>query len=269
MLFAFLPIWGLFFYYKNLCKRAIERAAGKNSVMEPIHPLLRFRVWKLRDSVKKEDYTLTAKLYKEVERLTPHRDKLQPDDKEEALAIVDRNGNLMKDADGKLFQVPRWLCHLLRLRHRCAHALLIWPSPELGDMYLLQIRDWNKYDSPGRLDISVGGHVQGIDTPEETVYAEMNEEFNLTRSDLEGGKLEQVAGYEYNESARQQRNFYNTEWRVVYVGRLLPDSLKRIRFKDKEVAGFTLIPASEAQALLAQQVIPLASALRESLPKCF
>jgi isopentenyldiphosphate isomerase len=269
MLFAVLPIWGLFFYYKKLCKKAIESTAGQKSVMEPIHPLLKFRVWKLRGGVKKEDYTLTEKLYKEVKLLTPHRDKLRPSDKEEPLVVVDRDGNPMKNADGNWFQVPRWLCHLLRLRHRCAHALLIWPSPELGDMYLLQIRDWNKDDWPGRFDISVGGHVQGFDTPEETVYAEMNEEFNLMRSDLESGKLKQVACYEYNVPVRQQENFYNTEWRVVYVGRLLPDSLKRIRFKDKEVAGFTLIPASGAQALLAQQVIPMASALRESLPKCF
>jgi hypothetical protein len=88
-----------------------------------------------------------------IAELAPAKPSLRPKDKVERLPLFD-------DAGKKLgTQAPRWLCHVLALRHRCAHVLLVWHSPTIGDALVLQIRNWDKDDSPGCVDISVGGHI--------------------------------------------------------------------------------------------------------------
>ncbi len=201
-----------------------------------------------------------------AERLSGKRDVLRTGEKDEALPLVDESGNAFNGS------APRWLCHLLGLRHAVVHVLLRWQSPSLGNVYVLQVRSWRKADSPGHLDISVGGHVAGDATnlgrnSEVTAYREMQEELGIERSDLASGGLIHVDGYEFSRE-REEDNFYNTEWREVFLGDIATMTLQRIRFNDKEVVGLYLCPQAEARRLLNQEWIPLASGLTGSLPKC-
>jgi len=103
---------------------------------------------------------------------------------------------------------------------------------------------------------------------ENAALAEMLQETNLTIDDLEGHRLYPVGGYPFDEDPRPAENFYNSEWRDVYVGYVKPDRLERVKFPDGEVAGVMLVPLKEAKQLLQQQILPMASALTESLPVC-
>lgn len=201
-------------------------------------------------------------LNKIASELETEKARLRPNDKTEPLPLFDTHGKPLGTT------APRWICHLLALRHRCAHILLLWKSPALGEVLVLQIRDWNKDDSPGHIDISVGGHMKASEaaSAEDTAFTEMLEETGLTRDDLEGA-LQWVGGYSFDES-RHEEGFWNSEWRDVYVARVKQDRFGRIRFPDGEVAGVVVIELRKANRLLEQVSIPMASALRGSLPKC-
>ena len=93
------------------------------------------------------------------------------------------------------------------------------------------------------------------------------EELGLEINDLKGGTLSFQGGYEsYDED--ESRSFYNAEWRDVYLGTLFTENFDKLRFSDGEVVGLYLCPEAEAENLLNQTFIPLANALRYSLPFC-
>jgi isopentenyldiphosphate isomerase len=189
-------------------------------------------------------------------------DRVRPAGKEtEPLVLADCRGRVLQPVR----QAPRWLCHLLALRHRCAHVLLWWDSPKLGRVFVCQVRSWHKIDYPGFVDISVGGHVVGQRDPRQAAFAEMHEEIGVAADDLVGGDLTFVSGYDcYHES--HKRPFYDAEWRDVYVGQVR--SLDAVGFTDGEVVGIYLCPHTGARDLLAQEKIPVANGLRLSLPVC-
>jgi isopentenyldiphosphate isomerase len=188
--------------------------------------------------------------------------------------LADSAGEIfsLMDSQGKItgLTASRWLCHLLGLRHRSVHVLLQWQSPGMGNVFILQVRSWQKSDSPGCIDISVGGHVTtdiASSRVVDSAYREMKEELGLDRQNLIGKELLFQTGYEsYDEN--ESKNFYNAEWRDVYLGRLLTQNFNKLKFSDKEVVGLYLCPESEAKNLLSQTVIPIASALKLSLPFC-
>ena len=193
--------------------------------------------------------------------LAPAKAALRPTDKSESLPLFSIEGRPLGTT------APRWLCHLLALRHCCAHVMLEWRSPTLGDVVVLQMRAFEKDDSPGRIDISVGGHMteNRLDSTA-AAMAEMLEETGLTLADLEEvPRL--IASYAYDE-AREADKFWNHEWRDVYIARMKEDAIKRIHFSDGEVAAVVLVGLSDASRMLRQTVVPLASALKESLPRC-
>ncbi len=214
--------------------------------------------------------------------LEPLKMSLRPGegDKKESFILVDALGRPRE------LGAPRWLCHLLGLRHRAVHVLLEWQSRGLGPVFVLQRRSWEKSDSPAHLDISVGGHVtqELVDT---TAYREMEEERGVVREHLcalteedrrgwginptcEPGPeptLLRLFAYEgYNE--RPTECFHNDEWSEVFLARLSTDGLENIRFADGEVAGVELCPRSEAGKLLGQNLVPVARALRGFLEEC-
>lgn len=216
----------------------------------------------LRIKLNHGDNTSQLELDNILHKLEEYKSFLRSNEKDEIFDLVDKQGNILD------LTAPRWLCHLLGLRHTSVHVLLRWQSPHLGKVYILQIRSWVKSDSPGHLDISVGGHVVGnAETTIETAYKEMKEELGIDRLDLRNTELHQKAGYEsYNFNERE--HFYNSEWRDIFVGDVKTNIFNIIRFSDNEVVGLYLCPVVDTENLLNQKIIPLASALKLSLPKC-
>jgi hypothetical protein len=184
---------------------------------EEHHTAVQSRLDELRQLLSHGEGISQAKLNEIAVELETEKARLRPNDKTEPLPLFDTHGKPLGTT------APRWICHLLALRHRCAHILLLWKSPALGEALVLQIRDWNKDDSPGQIDISVGGHMKAGESTasEDTALAEMLEETGLTVNDLEG-ELRSVGGYAFDES-RPEENFWNSEWRDVYVARVKQD----------------------------------------------
>jgi 8-oxo-dGTP pyrophosphatase MutT (NUDIX family) len=222
---------------------------------------LAVRVEEIRGSLMHGQQATQAVLDAISVEIAPARGEFRPKDKDELLPLFDNDG---KNLDR---QAPRWVCHILGLRHRCAHILLTWRSPSLGEVLVLQIRSWRKDDSPWCVDISVGGHMTAADPDSEQVaLAEMLQETGLTLADLDG-PLTYLGGYSFDE-ARPDEIFYNSEWRDVYVAHVRQDRFGAIRFADGEIAGMVLVPMKDADDLLRQRIMPMASALTHSLPKC-
>jgi len=179
----------------------------------------------------------------------------------EVFLLVDDQGHPLTPA----LHAPRWICHLLALRHRAAHVQLHWESPRLGPTFILQVRSWDKMDFPGHIDLSIGGHVVGDRTSLEAAEIEMDEELGLSRVDLTDSKLHSLGGYNCLNQV-PDKAFYDREWRDVYCGEI--NSLQTIAFKDEEVVGIYLCPVSQARDLLAQKILPVAHGLVKSLPLC-
>jgi len=215
----------------------------------------------LRSSLAHGMGVTQAQLDDVIKALAAERVSLRPEDKDELLPLYDNVGNPLGT------MAPRWLCHVLDLRHCCAHVLLVWRSPKTGEALILQIRNWNKDDSPGCLDISAGGHMTAADpSAGAAALKELSQETGLSSDDLES-LPKPVGGYAFEE-ARPGENFFNSEWRDVYVATVQQDRFGSIRFPDEEVAGIVLLPSKDAGKLLAQAIVPMASALKKSLPLC-
>jgi isopentenyldiphosphate isomerase len=188
----------------------------------------------------------------------PHVNSARKD--RERLVVVDDRGQPYRPQR----LAPRWLCHLLGLRHRCAHVVLRWQSPSLGTTYILQVRGWDKDYLPGYLDSAVGGHIVGHASPEEAAYGEMREELGISRDDLTDQRLLPVGEYATLDDHRD--DFYDVEWHVVYLGEVR--DLDGIRFADGEVVGLYLCPASEVENLVHQEILPVPQILKTILPRC-
>jgi len=225
---------------------------------------VRRRLAILRKKLEGGDNVSTDQINKINNKFKSYRKLLRPNEKDELLTIVNQEGRFTN------LKAPRWLCHLLDLRHMCVHVLLTWYNKSLISFFVLQVRSWNKADFPGCVDISVGGHVVGpINTdPIDSAYREMEEEMGISRQYLANGRLIHVGAYQSSER-NSEINFYNTEWREIYTGEIKQDGLNAINFKDKEVAGLYLCPEYNAKHLVNQMILPIASGLQFSLPQYF
>ena len=244
-------------YQKDMYKAAFEIIDKADKVRDKVYSVV--------SGVKGGGDKATQKdLDKICKKWDPHKEILRPGEKNELF-------RLFSDI-GKPYELvaPRWLCHFFKLRHKCVHVLLRWTEPMLGNVFVLQIRSWDKADSPGYVDISVGGHTPESDCDDENnAYREMKEEIGLVKKDL-SHELLSCGGYVFDEE-REDDNFYNSEWRKVYVADINTEALKKIRFKDNEVVGLYLCPEMEIKNLIdckKNKSIPIASALRGSLTKC-
>ncbi|NKB68386.1 MAG: NUDIX domain-containing protein [Candidatus Latescibacteria bacterium] len=213
----------------------------------------------LRQRLAHGDATSQEELEALSLRLGPLKKSYRPGEADEKLALVDGSGQL----NG--LQAERWLCHLLGLRHRSVHILLYWDSPGLGRVLLLQIRSWSKLQSPGHIDISIGGHIDGQTSPGQAAQRELHEELGLLPTDLEGGLQRLTTYFCYVEEPASHT--FDAEWCHLYTGALTTTALERIGFADGEVVGLYACPQGEARGLLAQRHLPLASGLRYSLPR--
>lgn len=158
--------------------------------------------------------------------------------------------------------IARWLSHLTGFRHRCCHIFLDHCT-QRGYTFV-QLRSFGKIDSPGYLDIPVGGHTKGIATLKETAKEELKDELNLDLIyDIED--FQSIGDYSYCEPPKRP-NFHNIEHRTVVWGRLKTNAFPKIKFRDGEVAAICLFTISEIKILLKKFPERVASGLIGSFP---
>ncbi|HMP71673.1 MAG TPA: NUDIX domain-containing protein [Kiritimatiellia bacterium] len=171
----------------------------------------------------------------------------------ELLEIVDDDGNVLGSA-------PRGLAHRIGLRHTVVYCVVRNSS---GDKWLLQTR------GSGRLDISVGGHVQADESSYSDALArEFSEELGLTP---EVGKFQSVAVYHRDAELRPDRPLVrNRERRHVFAYNMTEDEEKSLlaQFKEREeqeaVLGFSWFTVKEVEE--AVQAGKCADGLASSMP---
>lgn len=194
--------------------------------------------------------------------------KVKPDakDKEETFTLVYPNGKTTGVAS------PRWLAHLVGLRHRAVH---IGFRTETG-LVAMQRRTYNKADWPNMLDMAVSGHVpqnyQGHDiTYEQGAWKEIEEEIGLIERDairtLKEAKLVPIGEPYFSFDIDRSSNppMYNAEARQVYGATLTGEGLARLRFTDGEVAGLTFVNPETAWDILGKETG--ASGFHYSMPR--
>ena len=158
--------------------------------------------------------------------------------------------------------IARWLSHLAGFRHRCCHIFL--DHCTYKDYTFVQLRSFGKTDSPGFLDIPVGGHAKGIAPLKETAKEELKDELNLDIiHDIED--FQTIGNYSYYEPPKHP-NFYNIEHRTVFWGRLKANALPKVKFLDGEVAAICIFTVSELKTLLKKFPERVASGLIGSFP---
>lgn len=191
----------------------------------------------------------------------------------ERLPLVDAGGALLsiaEEREGLLFRsekhvltVPRWLAHGLGLRHPVVHLAL---ETHDGAGIWLQRRARTRPESPGRHDISVGGHMAPCDTPETALERETFEELGLDiGKDCTG--IRRVAAYE-SVSRTEPAGSVDVEWRHVFVARAKPGVAWRFRLDPGELAGVEPWPHGHIAALLESAPRRCASGLSESVRLC-
>lgn len=194
--------------------------------------------------------------------------KVRPDAKErsEDYAIALPDGSTTGVA------APRWLCHLLGLRHRAVEVAF---RTESG-LIVLQRRSPTKSDWPNVPDMAVAGHLpqnpDGSDlTFEQGAWKEIAEEIGLEERDaaeaLVEGRLLPVGAPYVSLDLDYRRNppFLNAEVRQILAATLTGAGLARLRFADNEVAGILLVTPETAWDMLAREEI--ASGMRYTLPR--
>lgn len=137
--------------------------------------------------------------------------------------------------------VQRWLCHFIGFRHRAIHLFL--DHPDHPDATFVQIRSLSKYNSPGLFDAPVGGHVDAMDSPRESLRKELGEELGL--DDLMD--LIEVAEIgTYNIAIPNfQPDYVEVEHTTLYRATIRPESVSKLRFQEGEVGGLVLFKRDE------------------------
>jgi isopentenyldiphosphate isomerase len=194
--------------------------------------------------------------------------KVQPDAKERAenFAVARPDGTTTGVAG------PRWVFHLLGLRHRAAEIGLCTES----GLIVLQRRSADKEDWPDTPDMAVAGHIPQADdgsalTWEQGAWKEIEEEIGLKETEaartLVEGRLLPVGAPYISLDVNVSRNppFYNAEVRQILAATLTGEGLARLHFPDYEVTGILLVTPETAWDILVRE--PVASGLRYSLPR--
>ncbi len=201
------------------------------------------------------------------------REAEAPDfDSDEWLSIVDAQGkqiaadeesdlpgSWIRPCDGH-WMAQRWLTHAIGFRHRVIH-LFLKPSVMSNDV-ILQLRSFDKANAPGCFDVTLGGHVRGNVSPQETLVTELSEELGLDAS-KDIMNLTACGAYDYH-GTDGDGEWMNTEYRHVYVAALSAGAFDRIRYRDGEVAGLLTLTRNGAERLMAAAPEHIASGLRES-----
>ncbi|HAA74505.1 TPA: hypothetical protein DCE37_05215 [Candidatus Latescibacteria bacterium] len=164
-----------------------------------------------------------------------------------------------KVVDGQIL-VLRWLAHFLGLRHRAIHLFL--DHPDHPDCTFVQIRSLAKYNQPGLFDIPVAGHVDGLDSPEETVRKELNEELGL---DIDQDLVDLRVLAIFNVAIPDfQPNYAEIEHTTLYRATIEPASYSRIRLQEDELGGLILFRKDELAGWIASRGEQVGGGLADS-----
>ncbi len=140
----------------------------------------------------------------------------------------------------------RWLAHSVGLRHGTAQLIL--HVADTDEKLLVQVRSMRKSASPGRYDLPVAGHVDGLQGYEETLRKETGEEIGLQVELLQD--LRCLGGY-LDCSLEEENNLDNCEYHRVFSARLDPALVSSLKPQPGEVAALAIFPAEEIHALRA------------------
>ena len=182
-------------------------------------------------------------------------------DREERFALCLPNGELTGTC------APRWLCHLLGLRHRAVEIAFLTES----GLIALQRRSITKSDGAGALDMAVAGHVVEQDTFLASAWKEIEEEIGLEEARKSEWLIEKdliPLGEPYLSLDAEPIRVpprYNSEVRQIYVGTLTGAALSAMRFADGEAEGMMFVTPEVAWRLLVEEQI--ASGMRYTLPR--
>jgi isopentenyldiphosphate isomerase len=126
----------------------------------------------------------------------------------EPLEVIDDDGVSLGIA-------PRLICHRLGLLHRVVYCFIVSPD----DRLLLQTR------SDGRLDVSVGGHINIVDRDADvSMIREIQEEVGL---EIPSNRLDVVGEYRRFSSNRLSKpREVNNELRKIYRLHLTPSEVR-------------------------------------------
>lgn len=296
---ALLFIWGLFFFYRRLKKSVLKNLKIFQS--DKSANTIPKTILNLRNVVQNADHIINKKVYEEIKHFfficlcdPATLNELQSLNSEYGRheyfrcvnsdgKTLDVNKDIIEDfrktkeiypwfelwfkedtitvnsTNKSTLLVGRWLCHLVGLRHTSVHLFI--DHPDKNKYTLIQVRSLKKYESPGKFDLPVAGHVIGNETILGTLYSELKQELNLTPDDIVD--LSEIRGYEYTEPL-DNSNIRNIEFRVVYRSQLKSESLIKMNFLDQEVAAISVFSLSELQSLIKNYPNTVASGLRES-----
>ncbi|MGR3310707.1 MAG: NUDIX domain-containing protein [Candidatus Brocadiales bacterium] len=157
--------------------------------------------------------------------------------------------------------VARWLSHLVGIRHRCSHIFI--DHPEWKDYTLIQVRSFNKIESPGCFDLPVGGHSINLDSTKATAKKELREELNIGLNDFEN--FSEIGSYNFTDPF-ETNILNNVEFRTVFCGKLKPDGLLKMKFMDKEVSAIAIFEMQELLIMIDKFPERIASGLLNSIP---
>ncbi|MCP4646094.1 MAG: NUDIX domain-containing protein [bacterium] len=159
--------------------------------------------------------------------------------------------------DGTTLLVARWLAHLVGFRHYAVHIFL--DHPTLDDHTFVQLRSFDKCGYPGCFDSPVGGHIKGLQSMDDAVRAEVEEELGLD-VDADTHGLVQFASCEHVDPDTRPE-FRDVEYRLLFAGRLREGALTRCRFPDGEVAALCQFALHELDTLVSRHPDRVASGL--------
>ena len=93
----------------------------------------------------------------------------------------------------------------------------LWIINPDTNQVLMQKRSRNKKNNPGKIDVSVSGHVKSTETPTQAILREASEEIGIKDRQLLYSKLQKIAQTQIDlRKFGRQGNYIMTFWRVLW-----------------------------------------------------
>ncbi len=163
-------------------------------------------------------------------------------------------------SEGEHLLVSRWLAHFIGFRHRVIHLFL--DHPDHPDCTFAQIRSLLKYNSPGKLDMPIGGHVTGLDDFRSSLSRELQEELGLD-IDRDVERFRELGTFNIVEDD-DMPDHIEVEHATVYQGTITVDAMRRLQFQSDEVGALALFRIDELDRWIRERPKDVGGGMRES-----